>query len=52
MSSVELSAKIAKLRDEGLTNDIIAQRLGMNVATVAQRYKRYKEKLNGKQGKT
>ena len=40
--SREINAKIVKLREEGLTNDAIGQRLGMRPATVAQRYKRYK----------
>lgn len=47
--SRQLNEKIVRLRDqEGLTNEQIGERLGMNASTVAQRYKRHKQNLKVK----
>lgn len=42
--SKALNEKIVRLREEGLSNATIAERLGLTVVSVAQRYKRTKDK--------
>lgn len=44
--NVELVAKVLKLKQEGLSNAIIAERLGVKVPFVEYAYRQYRQKNN------